>query len=101
MAQTTLRCFRTENVSLIDGNLNCVALRNNTHDAAVLQLVLEGILSPVTAFLGLFGNIASIIVLSRPDFQDTFYQLLHSLSYLDLLFLCEYLCFKVYDMFEP
>ena len=84
-------------MSLIDGHQYCVAaVGNSTHDTVLLQLVLEGILSPVTAFLGLFGNIATIIVLSRPDFQDTFHQLLHSLSYFDLLFLCEYISWSSY-----
>ena len=51
--------------------------------------VFEGVLSVVVGVCGLLGNGATIAVLSRPAFKETFHKLLLSLSVFDSLFIGE------------
>ena len=56
-------------------------------DSKVWSTVCEGILSVVVGACGLMGNGATIAVLSRPAFKETFHKLLVSLSVFDSLFI--------------
>jgi hypothetical protein len=49
--------------------------------------ICEGILSVVVGICGLMGNGATIAVLSRPTFRETFHKLLICLSCFDSLFI--------------
>jgi hypothetical protein len=51
--------------------------------------ICEGILSVIVGICGLMGNGASIAVLSRPIFKETFHKLLVCLSVFDSLFIGE------------
>ena len=51
------------------------------------SVVCEGILSIIVGFCGLFGNAATIMVLSKPVFKETFHKLLICLACFDSLFI--------------
>jgi len=49
--------------------------------------VVEGVLSSIVATIGVSGNLASIFVLIRPHFKETFHKLLICLSIVDSVFI--------------
>lgn len=55
----------------------------------VWSTICEGILSVIVGICGLMGNGATIAVLSRPAFKETFHKLLVCLSLFDSLFIGE------------
>jgi len=59
-------------------------------DEATLEnftFVVEGVLSSIVATIGVSGNLASIFVLIRPHFKETFHKLLICLSIVDSVFI--------------
>ncbi len=56
-------------------------------DSKVWSTVCEGVLSVIVGVCGLLGNGATIAVLSRPAFKETFHKLLVSLAVFDSLFI--------------
>lgn len=63
---------------------DCMATPNNSK---AWSIVCEGILSIIVGLCGLMGNGATIAVLSRPNFKETFHKLLICLSCFDSLFI--------------
>ncbi len=73
---------------------NDTAAGNNLTDCMQMPVtpqlwsrICEGILSVIVGICGLMGNGASIAVLSRPSFKETFHKLLVCLSIFDSLFI--------------
>ena len=56
-------------------------------DSQGWSIVCEGILSVIVGVCGLMGNGATIAVLTRPNFKETFHKLLICLSCFDSLFI--------------
>ena len=66
------------------GNLTgCMRMPGTPH---IWSTIFEGILSVIVGVCGLLGNCASIVVLTRPNFKETFHKLLVCLSVFDSLF---------------
>ena len=55
--------------------------------SGLLSEIVEGYLSIMVAVIGLFGNIITLLVLTRPGFQNVFNQLLVAMSTFDIIFL--------------
>merc|ERR1719347_360307 len=59
-------------------------------DKAALEkfsFLVEGVFSSIVATIGVSGNLASIFVLVRPNFKETFHKLLICLSIVDSVFI--------------
>ena len=73
-----------DDVTATAGNLTgCMRMPGTPH---IWSTIFEGILSVIVGVCGLLGNCASIIVLTRPNFKETFHKLLVCLSVFDSLF---------------
>ena len=48
---------------------------------------MEGVLLTITGTIGLFGNVLSIVILSKPDMYNAFNNLLIALSTTDSIFI--------------
>jgi len=64
-------------------------LEENVDEATFhdLNFLVEGVLSSIVATIGISGNLASIFVLIRPKFKETFHKLLICLSIVDSVFI--------------
>jgi hypothetical protein len=65
-------------------NVDCMGM---PVDSQSWSIVCEGILSVIVGVVGLMGNGATIAVLTRPMFKETFHKLLICLSCFDSLFI--------------
>ena len=66
----------------------CPGVTEDQMDHLLLSsFLLEGILQMIISTLGVLGNIASIFLLTRPELQSCFNQLLAVLASFDLLYL--------------
>ncbi|XP_040583841.1 FMRFamide receptor [Lepeophtheirus salmonis] len=57
------------------------------HDVKIYGFWFDGVLLSVVGLIGLFGNIMSLIVLSRPKMRDVFHRLLSALACFDTLYI--------------
>ena len=65
-------------------NVDCMEM---PRESQAWSIVCEGILSVMVGVCGLLGNAATMMVLSRPIFKETFHKLLICLSCFDSIFI--------------
>ena len=51
------------------------------------KFICDGLLVSIIGFLGIFGNLACLLVLSQPKLRDCFHQLLFTLSCFDTVYI--------------
>ena len=68
-----------------DKEIDCMGMPQGSSTS--WSIVCEGILSVIVGICGLMGNGATIAVLSRPNFKETFHKLLICLACFDSLFI--------------
>jgi len=71
----------------------CIDISNLTEEVALdtdsldVDVVIESIIVPIVGTFGIAGNIVSILVLSKKEFQETFHRLLICLALVDIVFI--------------
>ena len=74
----------SNNSSIGEDAVDCMGMPDQ---ASHWSIVCESVLSVIVGICGLLGNTATVAVLSRPQFKETFHKLLIGLSCVDSVFI--------------